>query len=294
MNAVLRVTIPHVEDLLVRLQPRREAWVALPLGATASPRPQPSAEHDAALVHLVGRVGELSELRGALLLCQEPLVPEVLLLVVQKHGVLMQEERREDVLEPDRHGTSEELHRVLVNDAAVTRDAVRVQHQETNVAALARHGRRIVNREDDAAILLILHEARRPVVEDAGDAADCEALLGVHLPPRLHIEPLGIRVAVACDVVVRDQEVSRVHRVLEEHVPSQLKVPQVHRELNPLVLQSRVMQLLDERRVLGSGLLRGVGAVVWPNEEEVVLLAGEESPTLRSAVALVLLLQVIW
>mmetsp|Transcript_150532 Transcript_150532/g.419458 ORF Transcript_150532/g.419458 Transcript_150532/m.419458 type:complete len:364 (-) Transcript_150532:816-1907(-) len=290
--AMLGVAVPDVKDLLVGGQPRRQRGIAGPGHAASCARAQPTAELDAALVHLVRGVGDLSELRLVVGPREEALVAEVLLLVMQQHGVLVQEERREHMLQPDRHGAREELHGLLVHDPALASDGVRVEDQEADVPALAGHCRRVVDREDHAAVLLVLHEAWRPEVKDAWDTSHSHAPVRVHLPVRLHVEPLWVCVAVARDIVVGHQEVGRIHGVLEEYVPAQLQIPKVHWELDPLVLELRIMQLLDQLRVLELGLLVALGRPVRPHKEQPVLFPRGEGSNLGAATAFVFLLQV--
>mmetsp|Transcript_87107 Transcript_87107/g.219320 ORF Transcript_87107/g.219320 Transcript_87107/m.219320 type:complete len:205 (-) Transcript_87107:1020-1634(-) len=204
---MLRVAAPHVEDLLVCHQSRWQGRIALPRHAATRAGAKPAAELNAADVDLCGRVRHVLELDLRFWLGDEAPVAKVLLLVVQQHSVLMQEERCQQVLQPDWHRAREELHRILVNDSAIACDGFSIQDQEADVTAMARAGRRVVDGEDDTTILLVLHQAWGTEVKATRDAPDGNAFLGVQCSPGLHREPLRIGVSVASDVVVGHQEV---------------------------------------------------------------------------------------
>mmetsp|Transcript_151808 Transcript_151808/g.487136 ORF Transcript_151808/g.487136 Transcript_151808/m.487136 type:complete len:354 (+) Transcript_151808:613-1674(+) len=213
---------------------------------------------------------------------------------MQKHRILVQKEGRQQVLQPNRHRPGEQFHGFLVDDAAVTCERLGVEDQEADVPAMPRSCGRVVDGEDHATILLVLDQAGGPEVEDTGDAPDCNTSVGVQRTPRLHREPFRIRVAIACDVVVGHQEMRRVHGVLEEDIPTQLQVAQVHGELDPLLAEFRVVQLLDEGRLLGSALHDAQRGGVRPDKEQAVLDTRGVDLALGAAAAHVLLLQMLW
>mmetsp|Transcript_31239 Transcript_31239/g.72850 ORF Transcript_31239/g.72850 Transcript_31239/m.72850 type:complete len:347 (+) Transcript_31239:158-1198(+) len=269
--AVLGVAVPNIEDLVVVQHAWWQRRITLPVYTTSTSGCQPSSELDAALVDLVGCVGNLLEFLGFVPVAEVSHIAEVLLLVMEKHCVLMQEEGCGDMLQPDGNWTGEHGHGILVNDTAVACDGVGVQHQESYVPGLAWHCGSVVNGEDNPSILLILHEAWWPEVKNAGDASSGAASVSAQLSPSLHIEPLGVSVAVASHIVMGDQKVSWIHGILKEDIPTQVQVTKVGGELDPLLAELWIMQLLNERRLLLLALFECLLAILTPHKQQSIL-----------------------